>query len=63
LREKARMRVMTLANQGAPNVIEVGQPAPDFTLIDHNRREVSLGQYRGVQNVVLSFFVFAFTDN
>ena len=44
-------------------MIEVGRRAPDFTLTDHNRRQVSLSDFRGVKNVVLSFFVFAFTDN
>lgn len=44
-------------------MIEAGQPAPDFALTDHNRRLVSLDKYRGIQHVVLSFFVFAFTDN
>ena len=44
-------------------MIEVGQKAPDFTLADHNKREVSLRDFRGRKNVVLSFFVFAFTDN
>mgnify|MGYP006093962969 FL=1 len=44
-------------------MIDVGQSAPDFTLTDHNRRLVSLDQYRDIQNVVLSFFIFAFTDN
>ena len=43
-------------------VADVGQPAPDFTLFDHNRRKVTLGQFRGKKNVVLSFFVLAFTD-
>ncbi len=52
----------------APNaevgyMIEVGQQAPDFALTDHNRRQVSLSDFRGRKNVVLSFFVFAFTDN
>ena len=41
---------------------DVGQPAPDFTLVDHNRRQVTLSQFRGKKNVVLSFFVLAFTD-
>ena len=41
---------------------DVGQPAPDFTLEDHNRRQVTLSQFRGKKNVVLSFFVLAFTD-
>lgn len=44
-------------------MIEVGHRAPDFTLTDHNKREVSLSDFRGRKNVVLSFFVFAFTDN
>ncbi len=44
-------------------MIEAGQPAPDFTLVDHNKRQVSLSGFRGRKNVVLSFFVFAFTDN
>ena len=45
-------------------MIEVGVAAPDFALTDHNRRQVSLsGQFKGKKNVVLSFFVFAFTDN
>ncbi len=41
---------------------DVGQPAPDFTLVDHNRQQVTLSQFRGKKNVVLSFFVLAFTD-
>ena len=41
---------------------EAGDPAPNFTLTDHNRRQVTLSQFRGKKNVVLSFFVFAFTD-
>ena len=43
-------------------MVDVGQPAPDFDLLDHNRREVTLSQFKGQKNVVLSFFVFAFTD-
>ena len=42
-------------------MVEVGQPAPDFTLIDQNRQEVTLSQYRGEKNVVLSFHVYSFT--
>ena len=41
---------------------EVGQTAPDFNLIDHNMRAVTLGGFRGRKNVVLCFFVLAFTD-
>jgi cytochrome oxidase Cu insertion factor (SCO1/SenC/PrrC family) len=43
---------------------KVGDMAPDFTLkyFDGNDlKEVSLSQYRGKKNVVLGFFIFAFT--
>ena len=40
---------------------EVGQSAPDFTLTDHNQNEVTLSQYRGQKNVVLSWHVHSFT--
>ena len=40
---------------------DVGELAPDFTLEDHNRRQVTLSDYRGKKNVVLSWHVFSFT--
>ena len=42
-------------------MIEVGQSAPDFTLRAHNGESVTLSQYRGDKNVVLSFHLFSFT--
>ena len=42
-------------------MIEVGQAAPDFTLMAHNGESVTLSQYRGDKNVVLSFHLFSFT--
>ena len=42
-------------------MIEVGQPAPDFTLPAHNGDNVSLSQYKGQKNVILSFHIFSFT--
>ena len=42
-------------------MVEVGQAAPDFTLIDQDRKEVTLSQYKGEKNVVLSFHVYSFT--
>ncbi|MEC1742806.1 TlpA family protein disulfide reductase [Schinkia azotoformans] len=35
--------------------VEIGEPAPDFTLMDLNDNEVSLSDYRG-QPVMLNFF-------
>ena len=43
---------------------KVGDMAPDFKLqyFDGNdEKDVSLSQYRGKKNVVLAFFIFAFT--
>jgi peroxiredoxin Q/BCP len=42
-------------------MVKVGQPAPDFTLPAHNGSAVSLSDFKGEKNVVLSFHVFSFT--
>ena len=47
-----------------PEMPKVGDMAPDFTLhhFDGNDlKEVKLSDYRGKQNVVLAFYIFAFT--
>ena len=41
---------------------DVGHPAPDFTLTDHNQSEVTLSQHRGQKNVILSWHVNSFTS-
>ena len=49
---------------GSVSMPKVGDVAPDFTLkyFDGNDlKDVSLSQYRGKKNVVLGFFIFAFT--
>ena len=43
-------------------MVDVGQSAPDFTLTDHNQQQVTLSQYSGSKNVVLSFHVISFTS-
>ena len=40
---------------------KVGDTIPDFTLKDHNRKDVTLSSFRGKKNVVLAFYIFAFT--
>ena len=40
--------------------VEVGQPAPDFTLYDTDRKQRSLSEFKG-KNVVLAFFPAAFS--
>jgi peroxiredoxin len=47
-----------------PPALKVGDVAPDFKLQyfdGSNLKEVTLDQYRGKKNVVLAFYVFAFT--
>ncbi len=41
--------------------IKVGDTAPDFKLRDQTGKEVKLSDFRGKKNVVLAFYVFAFT--
>ena len=41
--------------------LKVGDMAPDFTLTDTARNPVKLSDFRGKKNVVLAFYVLAFT--
>ena len=41
--------------------LKVGDMAPDFTLTDTKGVKVKLSEFRGKSNVVLAFYVFAFT--
>ena len=53
-----------LPDAAASAMPKVGEMAPDFTLnyFDGNDlKKVSLSEYRGKKNVVLAFFIFAFT--
>lgn len=48
----------------APMKLKVGDTAPDFKLQyfdGKDLKDVSLSEYRGKKNVVLAFYVFAFT--
>ena len=40
--------------------VEIGQVAPDFTLMDGDRKEHTLSEYRG-KTVVVAWYVLAFT--
>ena len=44
-----------------PMTLKVGDVAPDFTLPDTAGNKVKLSDFRGKNNVVLAFFVLAFT--
>jgi peroxiredoxin len=41
--------------------LKVGDTAPDFTLPDNGGKQVHLADFRGKKNVILAFYVLAFT--
>jgi cytochrome oxidase Cu insertion factor (SCO1/SenC/PrrC family) len=43
------------------STLKVGDKAPDFELPDQNGKAVKLSEFQGKKNVVLAFYVFAFT--
>ena len=55
--------VATASAQAQPpkTHLKVGDPAPDFTLIDTKRQPVKLSDFKGKKGVVLAFYVLAFT--
>ena len=70
--KKTLLLIMTVAalaltgfGQAAPKPpsthLKVGDTAPDFTLTDTAGKPVKLSDFRGKKNVVLAFYVLAFT--
>jgi cytochrome oxidase Cu insertion factor (SCO1/SenC/PrrC family) len=49
------------ASTMAKTTLKVGDVAPDFTLPSDQNRLVKLSDYRGKKNVILAFYVLAFT--
>ena len=41
--------------------LKIGDTAPDFTLPDTSFKKVTLSDFRGKKNVILAFYVLAFT--
>jgi peroxiredoxin (alkyl hydroperoxide reductase subunit C) len=51
----------TSSTSVVPSGPDVGEIAPDFTLRDQQGKKVSLSDYKGVKNVVIVFYPFAFS--
>ena len=51
---------LALSAQGAD--LKVGDKVPDFSLPDQNGNTVKLSDYLGKKNLVLAFYVLAFTN-
>jgi hypothetical protein len=59
-----QIRAQDKKPEPAPMKLSVGDVAPDFKLQyfdGSDLKDVSLSQYRGESNVVLAFYIFAFT--
>jgi len=56
-----QLRADTRKDAAPEPKVKVGDPTPDFTLKDQNRNDVALKDFRGKKNVVLAFYIFAFT--
>lgn len=41
--------------------LKIGDTAPDFTLTDTEGNKVKLSDFRGKKNVLLAFYILAFT--
>jgi peroxiredoxin len=46
----------------APHLLSAGEKAPDFNLLSNEWKEVKLSDFHGKKNVVVVFYVLAFTD-
>ena len=58
------LSIVTLAQQQPPAIkthLKVGDAAPDFTLPGTDGKTYKLSDFKGKKNVVLAFYVLAFT--
>jgi peroxiredoxin len=62
-RTAAALLVLVLAAPSAIRgaTLKVGDKAPDFTLLDTDWKPVKLSDFLGKKNLVLAFYVLAFT--
>lgn len=53
--------VGALAPRAQAKTLKAGDTAPDFALTDQNGKTIRLSDFRGKRNVVLAFYIKAFT--
>jgi peroxiredoxin len=52
--------MVMLIGSAIAQAVEVGGPAPDFTLLSTTGKEISLSQFKGKKNVLIEFYSFDF---
>ena len=57
----AALLALGLGSLSAQTKLKVGDTAPDFTLPSTSGKPVRLSEFQGKKNVVLAFYVLAFT--
>lgn len=57
----ASLLVMSMSSAFADTKLKVGDMAPDFTLPATTGKPIHLADFKGKKNVVLAFYVLAFT--
>jgi cytochrome oxidase Cu insertion factor (SCO1/SenC/PrrC family) len=52
--------ITMLIGSAVAAAVEVGEPAPDFTLQSTTGKSISLSQFKGKKNVLIEFYSFDF---
>jgi hypothetical protein len=52
--------IAMLIGSAVATAVEVGEPAPDFTLQSTTGKSISLSQFKGKKNVLIEFYSFDF---
>ncbi len=52
--------MIVLIGSSIAQAVEVGESAPDFTLLSTTGKEISLSQFKGKKNVLIEFYSFDF---
>ena len=60
LRSLIVVLIVLVMSAGVALALEVGQPAPDFTLPSTTGEKISLSQFKGTKHVLIQFYTMDF---
>jgi peroxiredoxin len=55
-RQSLMVALIVVVSAGVALALEVGQPAPDFTLPSTTGEKISLSQFKGKKHVLIQFY-------